>query len=243
MTTTEAITAPATFADLTPHTVAIENGMRSIMDGVVEIARHLTAARALVGYGRYQAWVNECLPFGIDTAERILNAAKTYTDYPELANLPQTTAALLGNAPVSAITEVVDLTQQGVKLSVNQCRILITAHKAAVKAAIAYDVHDHQVIALLGKIAQTQPALMDEIILTGCIQPGDERDAVPITATVAKLEKALSVAKRAQNSTFLDSMDNYSLYTTYTPNRGWVIAGFDSEQDAASFILRDKRRK
>lgn len=227
-----------TFADLEPIAQAIESGMGWMMAAVCQIAELLELAKTQVEKGKYLQWVQQRLPFSEDTAERILRAARVWKNNPEFAALPMTAAALLDNAPDTAIQEILDLTKNSKKTpGVRQIRVIVWANRRAAEVAALYNVDNDRTLAILSRLAQNNASTFDEVRESGCIQPGDEGEAVHIGSAPALIEAAIGKKEQQHQQLALEAKaaDLHLFIRPIVSESGaaqYGIVGFASEKEA-----------
>jgi hypothetical protein len=98
---------------------------------VVEVGREFLAAKALVGHGCFEAWVNDC-QLSLRTAERAMRVAELVGKNDKLSFLPPDGLLALASpsAPEGTVTEILERIEAGQRPTAADIKREIKAAKA-----------------------------------------------------------------------------------------------------------------
>jgi hypothetical protein len=117
---------------LSQHAEAIRAYGKRTIESMIAIGRHLTEARKLCGYGKWQKWLKREFDWGESTALRYMQGYELAAKNPKLTDLKMSSVYLLAqpSTPPTAQREILDLVAAGKKLSHKQVTTMITGHYA-----------------------------------------------------------------------------------------------------------------
>jgi hypothetical protein len=120
--------------DLAGHAAAIRTFSKHIIEDIIEIGRHLTKAKAIVGHGNFGSWINQEFGWSATTALNFMRVYELSLSNPQRVvdlDLPMSALYLLAapSTPEEARTEIIDRAAAGEPVSSDEVKETIARAK------------------------------------------------------------------------------------------------------------------
>jgi hypothetical protein len=186
--------------DLAGHAAAIRTFSKHIVEDVIEIGRHLTKAKAIVGHGNFGNWIDQEFGWSDRTALNFMHVYEMTLSNPKHVSdldLPMSALYLLAapSTPEEARTEIIERAEAGEQVSSAEVKETVAQAKAKVKDARRAEILGTYNMSRLAGTSLDKGVELDAL----CEMPEDERYALIDRATAGEKvsAKAVLAAKKS----------------------------------------------